>query len=63
MKRLCSKLAAEVQQIAKELAARIALYPDDADPKALEAAELVLRDALANLRRVWNTIAGIEAPR
>jgi hypothetical protein len=65
MKRLCQKLSLETALLAKELAARIAVYPDNASPQALEAAELVLRDCLANLRRVRNrlTAAAIEAQR
>jgi len=56
MKRLCQKLAGELRTVAAELASKVGSLPDDADPRVLEAAELALRDAIANLRSASNRL-------
>jgi len=60
MKRLCQKLAQEVRSIAAEISASVGRLPDGAEPPSLPRAELALRDAVANLRRVRNELNGTE---
>ena len=60
MKRLCKKMARDLKALSGELASQLDSFPADGDPRALEHAELVLRDAIANLRRVRNAIASAK---
>lgn len=55
MKRLCSKLARELSAIATDVADRLDIMAD-VDAATLEGAELLLRDAIANLRGVRNSV-------
>lgn len=62
MKRLTLKLIADLALVAGDLGAKIRRLPDGADSLALERVELALRDALANLHAVRNTLAAPEQP-
>jgi len=56
MKRQTLKLLAELSLVTGSLAAEVRALPDDVDLPCLEAADLAIRDAIANLTAVQRTV-------
>ena len=62
MKRTCQKLTAELFLLVSDLGGKFKRMPDT-DTTDLSRAELTLRDAIANLRRVRDSLDPADTPR